>query len=68
MTGFTFSEVFREMATMQQVSLRRLIRLQRGGVERETGIKFLVSTETILTTSRESLGGSAYPAHVGVGS
>ena len=35
MTGFTFSEVFREMATMQQVSLRRLIRLQMGGGERD---------------------------------
>lgn len=46
MTGFTRSEVFREMATMQQVSLRRLIRLQRGA-EREMGGKFPASSEHV---------------------
>ena len=34
-------------------------------MERETGIKFLVSTETILTTSRESLGGECVPSPCG---
>ena len=37
MTGFTFSDMFREMAAIQHVSLRRLMRLGRAGREREEG-------------------------------
>ena len=65
MTGFTFSEVFREMATMQQVSLRRLIRLQRGGGGERDGYKVSCLHRDDTDNKQGKSGGECVPSPCG---